>query len=245
MTQERRKGQEEELSRAMVVVAHADDAEYGCSGTVAKWCSQGWEVVYVICTDGSKGGSEREVSQEQLGSIRRGEQINAGRVLGLSDVVFLDHEDSMLQPTLGLRRDIAREIRRYRPDVVVCPYPMRNLDGGWGIGHPDHLAAGEAALAAIFPTARDHMTFPELLEDGLEPHKVAEAWIMGHPEPDTWIDVTDHLDTAIEALLAHASQVNGREPDAVGRLMRRWRRERAVGKGMQYAEAFKRITFRR
>ena len=244
MTQERRKGQEEELSRAMVIVAHADDAEYGCSGTVAKWCAEGWEVVYVLCTDGSKGSSDREVSQEQLSGIRRDEQLGAGRVLGLLDVVFLDHEDSMLQPTMELRRDIAREIRRYQPDVVVCQYPMRNLDGGWGIGHPDHLAAGEAALAAIFPTARDHMTFPELLEQGFEPHKVAEVWIMGHPEPDVWIDVTDHLDTAIDALLAHSSQVNGREPDQVGDMMRRWRRERAVGKGMQYAEAFRRITFR-
>ena len=245
MTQDRREGKDEEFSRAMVVVAHADDAEYGCSGTVAKWCAQGWEVVYVLCTDGSKGSSDREISQEELSEIRRKEQLDAGRVLGLSDVVFLDHEDSMLQPTLELRRDIAREIRRHRPDIVLCPYPMRDLDGGWGVGHPDHLAAGEAALAAVFPTARDHMTFPELLAEGLEPHKVAEVWIMGHPEPDIWVDVTEHLDKAIEALMAHTSQVDGDEPERVGAMMRRWRRERAVGKGMQYAEAYRRIPFRR
>ena len=235
----------EKFTRGMVIVAHADDAEFGCSGTVAKWCSEGWEVVYVLCTDGSKGSSDREITGEELSRIRRQEQVNAGKVLGLKDVVFLDYEDSMLEPSLELRRDIAREIRRHQPDIVVCMYPMRNLDGGWGVGHPDHLAAGEAALSAIFPTARDHMTFPELLDAGLEPHKVAEAWIMGHPEPDIWVDVTAHTDTAVKALVRHESQTDGRSEDDMRERMREWRRRQAVGKGMRYAEAFKRITFRR
>ena len=236
--------QKNELSSAMVVVAHADDAEYGCSGTVARWCSEGREVVYVLCTDGSKGSSDREMTQRGLSRIRREEQRKAGEVLGLKDVVFLDHEDSMLQPTLELRRDIAREIRRHTPDLVITNHPMRNLDGGWGVGHPDHLAAGEAALSAVFPAARDHMTFPELLEEGLEPHKVAEAWIMGHPEPDVWVDVTDHIDTSVNALLAHRSQVNDWTEEEAHKHMRDWRRRQAEGKGMQYAERFKRITFR-
>ena len=170
---------------------------------------------------------------------------NAGKVLGLTDVVFLDHEDSMLQPTLELRRDIAREIRRYRPDVVICQYPMRTLDGGWGVGHPDHLAAGEATLSAVFPVARDHMTFPDLLKAGLEPHKVAEVWIMGHPEPDIWMDVTDHMDTSVKAIMSHETQMEGRDEELVGGLMREGRRRAAQGKGMQYAESFKRINFRR
>ena len=237
--------QENEFSRGMVVVAHADDAEYGSSGTVAKLRSEGWEFVYVLCTDGSKGSSDREITSEELVSTRRQEQINAGKVLGLKDVVFLGYEDSMLQPTLELRRDIAREIRRHRPDVVICSYPLRNLDGGWGVGHPDHLAAGEATLAAVFPTARDHMTFPELLEEGLEPHKVAEVWVVGHPEPDHWVDVTKHFDTSVKALMQHASQIDGRTEEAVSKSMREWRRQRAIGKGMQYAEAFKRINFGR
>ncbi|MDP6401935.1 MAG: PIG-L family deacetylase [SAR202 cluster bacterium] len=237
--------QDQEFTRGMVVVAHADDAEYGCSGTVAKLCAEGWEMVYVLCTDGSKGSSDREITQEELVRIREGEQIEAGKVLGLKDVVFLRNEDSMLQPTLELRKDIAREIRRYRPDVVITTHPVRSLDGGWGIGHPDHMAAGEAALAAVFPTARDHMTYPDLLEDGLEPHKVAEVWIMGHPEPDTWVDVTEHIDTSIKALLSHDSQVNGHSPEETANMMREWRRKRAEGKGMQYAEAFKRIPMRR
>ena len=237
--------QEDKFSRGMVVVAHADDAEFGCSGTVAKLCSEGWDMVYVMCTDGSKGSSDREITREELVRARREEQINAGKVLGLADVAFLDHEDSLLQPTLELRRDIAREIRRHRPDVVICPYPMRTLDGGWGVGHPDHLAAGEAALAAVFPTARDHLTFPELIEAGFEPHKVAEVWIMSHPQPDLWIDVTDHIDTSVRSLMRHVSQMDGRTEEWAGERMREWRRKTAVGKGMQYAEAFKRITFRR
>ena len=227
----------------MVVVAHADDAEFGCSGTVAKWCREGWEVVYVLCTDGSKGSSDREVTQEQLASTRKREQLSASKVLGLKDVVFLDFEDSMLQPTLDLRRSIAKEIRHHKPDVLICPYPLRNLDGGWGVGHPDHLAAGEAALSAVFPTARDHMTFPELLEAGFEPHKVAEVWLMGHPEPDVWVDVTADIDTSIKALSEHASQMNGRGAEELGEMMRDWKRRRAVGKGIQYAETFRRIRF--
>lgn len=238
--------QEQEFNRAMVVVAHADDAEYGCSGTVAKWCAYGWKVVYVICTDGSKGGSDREMTQERLSAIRREEQTNAGKVLGIADVAFLDYEDSKLEPTLDLRRDIAREIRRHRPDVLVCPYPMRNLDGaGWGVGHPDHLAAGEAALSAVFPTARDHMTFPEMLEEGLEPHKVAEVWVMGHPQPDHWVDVTDHMDTSARALAQHVSQIGERSVDELAEMMRRGRRDRAIGKGMQYAEGFRKIVYGR
>ena len=237
--------EEREFSRGMVVVAHADDAEFGCSGTVAKWCREGWEVVYVLCTDGSKGSSDREITGRELSSIRRQEQINAGKVLGLKDIAFLDHEDSMLQPTLELRRDIAREIRRYRPDVLICTYPLRNLDGGWGVGHPDHLAAGEAALAAVFPTARDHMSFPDLLEQGLEPHKVAEVWVMSHPEPDLWIDVTKDMDTSVKALAQHVSQMDGRSEEETAKFMREWRRSRAEGKGMQYAESFRRIIFER
>lgn len=238
-------GVDKEFWRGMVVVAHADDAEFGCSGTVAKLCAAGWEMVYVMCTDGSKGSSDREITQRQLASIRRKEQQNAGKTLGLKDVVFLDYEDSMLQPTLALRKDIAREIRRYKPDVLITMYPMRNLDGGWGVGHPDHMAAGEAALQAVFPTARDHMTFPDLLEAGFEPHKVAEVWIIGHPQPDLYVDVTQHMDTSVAALMQHKSQMNGRDEAWASEMMRRWRRERGVGKGIQYAEAFKRIEFRR
>ncbi len=237
--------EEQGYSSGMVVIAHADDAEYGCSGTVAKLCADGWEMTYVLCTDGSKGSSDREVTEAELSETRRVEQIEAGKALGLKDVAFLGYPDSYLQPTLEVRRDIAREIRRHKPDVVICQYPTRILDGGWGVGHPDHMAAGEATLSAVFPTARDHMTFPELLEEGLEPHKVAEVWIMGHPEPDIFVDVTEHLDTAVKALAAHTSQTGGQSYEELLPRMREWRRGRSVGKGMLYSESFKRISFRR
>ncbi len=147
--------------RAMVVVAHADDAEWGCAGTVAKWCAEGWEVVYVLCTDGSKGSEDPEMTSGRLVEIRKQEQLDAGKVLGLKDIVFLGYEDSMLEPTLELRRDIAREIRRHRPDVLICMNPVRSVDGEGYLGHPDHFASGEAALSAVFPSSRDRLTFPE------------------------------------------------------------------------------------
>ena len=230
--------QDETYRRGMVVVAHADDAEWGCAGTVAKWCAEGWEVVYVLCTDGSKGSADPEVTSEALVKIREEEQRQAGKVLGLRQVVFLGYEDAMLVPSLELRRDIAREIRRYRPDVVICMSPVRNLSGDGYLGHPDHFAAGEAAMSAIFPTARDRLTFPELLQDGLEPHKVREVWVMDHHEADQYVDVTDYMNIAIEALKQHQSQVS---EDNAGTHMRQWRGRTGEKVGVQYAEKFKRF----
>ena len=238
MTQET---EQEPYRRGMVVVAHADDAEFGCSGTVAKWCKEGMEVVYVIVTDGSKGTSERGITPEQLGKMRRQEQEYAGKILGLKDMVFLGYLDGYLQPTLELRRDIAREIRRYRPDILITTNPVRTLTGSNYIGHPDHFAAGEAALGAVYPAARDHLTFPELLVEGLEPHNVREVLITGHDKPDKWIDVTETIDTGIQALKAHASQIRDRE---VEERMREWRREAGKDHGMEYAEAFKQFILR-
>ena len=238
--------QKDGFTRGMVVVAHPDDAEFGCSGTVAKWCSEGWEVVYVMCTDGSKGTSDREISTEDLARIRKQEQIEAGKVLGLKDIVFLGYVDGVLQPTIELRRDIAREIRRHRPDVLICSYPQRNLSGmGGGGSHPDHMASGEAALSAVFPAARDPLAFPELLAQGLEPHKVAEVWVMGSPEPDLWVDITEHIDASIKALMQHKSQVGHWTEEQAGERVREGKRRSAGGRGMLYADSYRRITFRR
>lgn len=230
--------QKEQYRRGMVVVAHADDAEWGCSGTVARWCAQGWEVVYVLCTDGSKGTDDPEITSEELVKVRRQEQLSAGKVLGLRDVVFLGYEDSMLQPTLELRRDIAREIRRYQPDVLICMGPVRQLTGSGYVGHPDHFASGEAALSAVFPTARDRLTFPELLEEGLGPHRVREVWIMEHDNADMYVDVTDYIETSIAALKEHRSQVTEEEAD---KYMRQWRSRIGEKVGFKYAEGFKRF----
>ena len=222
----------------MVVVAHADDAEYGCSGTVAKWCAEGWEVVYVVCTDGSKGSSDPTMTVDRLVKVRREEQQNAGKVLGLQDVVFLGYEDSMLEPSLALRRDIAREIRRYKPDVLICPNPIRQLNSNEWWDHPDHFAAGEGAMAAVFPTARDRLTFPELLEEGLEPHKVREVWVMWQEDADIYVDVTDYIEVAVQALAQHKTQVGDDDLD----FDIKDERSRAGEKvGFQYAEAYKRF----
>ena len=232
--------QQEPYRRAMVVVAHADDAEFGCSGTVVKWVQEGMEVVYVIVTDGSKGIEDRGISSETRDKMRQQEQRDAGKILGLKDVVFLGYPDAYLQPTLEVRRDITREIRRHKPDVLITTNPTRQLTGTGYIGHPDHFAAGEAALSAVFPAARDHLTFPELLEEGLEPHKVREVLITGHDQPDKWIDVTDSIDTAVEALLAHTSQLGQEAADRV----REWKREAGKEHGSEYAEAFKSFILR-
>ena len=223
--------------RAMVVVAHPDDAEWGCAGTVAKWCAEGWEVVYVLCTDGSKGSEDPEMTSGRLVEIRKQEQLNAGKVLGLKDIVFLGYEDSMLEPTLELRRDIAREIRRHRPDVLICMNPVRSVDGEGYLGHPDHFASGEAALSAVFPSSRDRLTFTELLREGLEPHKVKEVWMMFHGDTaDNFVDVSAYMDTAVDALKQHQTQVS--EEDAeVG--MRQWRNSTGQKVGFEFAEAFK------
>ncbi len=229
---------EEQYRRGMVVFAHADDAEYGCSGTVAKWCGEGWEVVYVVCTDGSKGSSDPNMSADRLVEIRREEQRNAGKVLGLRDVVFLGYQDSMLEPSLALRRDIAREIRRHKPDVLICGSPIRHLGRGGWLDHPDHFAAGEAAMSAVFPTARDRLTFPELLEEGLEPHKVREVWVPWGEDPDYYVDVTDYIEVGIQALKQHRTQVGD---DNSGSAVREGRRRTGEKVGFKYAESFKRF----
>ncbi len=232
--------QEDSYERAMVVFAHPDDAEFGCSGTVAHWALHGMEVVYVQCTDGSKGTSDRNITSEELVEIRRQEQVAAARVLGVKEVVFLNYPDAYLQPTLELRRDIARQIRIHRPDIVICQNPVRTFSGDRGVGHPDHLAAGEATLSAVYPTARDHLTFPEMLAEGLEPHKVKELFIMMGGEPDRWVDVSDSIDTAIEAIKQHKSQIGDRD---VGQRVREGRRRIGEPHGFAYGEGFKRIRF--
>jgi len=221
----------------MVVVAHPDDAEWGCSGTVAKWCREGWEVVQVICTDGSKGSDDPNVSSEQLVETRRAEQSEAARILGVKAVEFLNFPDSYLTPSLELRKDIARAIRKHKPDILICANPNRDLTQGFYIGHPDHQAAAEAALCAAFPTARDRLTYPDMLEEGLLPHKVREVWVMLGPERgDHFNEIPEEdMETAARALHAHVSQV----PSDAGERVREWKKRTGQDKGMEYAEAFR------
>ncbi len=234
--------QEQPFRRGMVIMAHPDDAEWTCAATVAKWCSDGWEVVYVLCTDGSKGSDDPNMTSEQLVKIREEEQLEAGRVLGLKDVVFLRYPDSHLEPTMDLRKDLAREIRRHRPDVVITENPVRGINDHVYAGHPDHLAAGEATLSAVFPTARDRLTFPDLLDEGFEPHKVKEVWIPGGEEgSDLFIDVAEHMTTAVKALKAHRSQVS---EEVANKYFSQGRADTGKRAGLEYAEAFRCIKMR-
>lgn len=228
----------DEIQRVLVVFAHPDDAEFGSAGASARLANEGKEVFYAVTTDGSKGSSDPAITREELIKIRQQEQCAAARIIGVKDVTFLGFEDGVLEPTIALRRAVTACIRRYRPDVVICPTPERNLSMNLFVQHPDHLATGEAALSSIYPSARDRLTFPELLAEGLEPWKVREIWITGTGNPDYFVDITNTIETKISALRAHASQVGHRD---VGEFIPERARQLGQEQGMEYAEAFRRI----
>ena len=206
-------------TRVAVIVAHPDDAEFSCAGTVARWTSEGREVTYVLLTSGDKGSADPAVTPEMLVATREAEQRAACAVLGVKDVVFLRRSDATLVPDLDLRRDIARVIRQLRPDVVICQDPTVQFVGTGYLNHPDHRAAGQATLDAVYPAARDRMTFPELLAEGLEPHKVREVYVTGTQEANIWVDITDHYETKVASLRAHASQMGDWDPSP---MVREW-----------------------
>ena len=232
--------QEPDIRRAMVIVAHPDDAEFASAGTVARWTREGREVIYVLCTSGDKGTSDRDLCPAQLAEIRRVEQRNACRVLGVEEVVFLGYEDGLLVSSLELRKDLVRQIRKYKPDAVLCPDPTSRWYGQQYLNHPDHRAAGDAALDAVYPSARDPHVFPELLAEGLEPHKVREVYIFSRDNADLWIDISETIDLKVVALHQHVSQIGDRHDQVDG-----WVREGAArvaeGQDMQYAESYKYI----
>lgn len=228
----------DEIKRVLVVFAHPDDAEFGSAGTTAKMSAQGKEVFYAVATDGSKGSSDPEMSTERLIEIRQKEQRDAAAIIDVKDVEFLNFEDGLLEPSMELRKAITASIRRYKPDVVIAPSPERNLATGVFVQHPDHLATGEAAIAAVYPCARDRMTFPDLLARGLEPHVVRELWVVGTGAPDFFVDIKDTIDTKVRALQAHASQVDGRQ---VNEFVPQRARQLGEEHDMEYAEGFRRI----
>ncbi|NWG19959.1 MAG: PIG-L family deacetylase [Chloroflexi bacterium] len=231
---------------ALVTMAHPDDAEFGCGGAVAAWVRDGWEVHYVVCTDAASGGPDEaiDVSQEarrRITELRKAEQRQACHILGVASVTFLDYHDGLLQPTLELRRDLVRLMRQYRPTRVVCQSPVRTWRPVYTIGrhHPDHLAAGEATLAALYPAAQNPWDFPELLAEGLAPHKVREVLVIGAPEPNFAVDITSTIDVKLAALRAHDSQVGARFAEIESRL-RKLAADLGEPHGMQYAEVFHR-----
>ncbi|MGH3868490.1 MAG: PIG-L deacetylase family protein [Pseudonocardiaceae bacterium] len=195
------------VQRVLVVAAHPDDVDFGSAGTIATWTEAGLEVSYCIVTNGDAGGHDPQVPRSAISVIRQDEQRKAAAVLGVTDVEFLGYPDGQLMVSVELRRDITRVIRRARPDRMVIPSPQRNLRH-LHVSHPDHQAAGEAALCAIYPDARNPFAHPELLaEEGLEAHIVPEVWVMSTDDrADHYVDITDTFDRKIAALRAHASQ---------------------------------------
>ena len=230
---------DEEVSRILVVTAHPDDVDFGLAGTVATWTDQGIEVIYCVVTDGDAGGFDPSVPRTEIPSIRRAEQEAAAKVVGVSDVRFLGYPDGRLMVSLDLRRDIAREIRRVQPQRVVCQSPERNWQRIYA-SHPDHMAAGEAAICAVYPDARNEFTFTELLRDeGLGAHAVPETWVMGSPQPDHFVDITATIDRKIAAIRAHESQMT--DADAMEERVRGWTAMTAKAGGLpegRHAEAF-------
>jgi len=206
-------------SRALVVTAHPDDVDFGAAGTVATWVAAGVEVAYCIATDGDAGGSDRSVGRADMARLRREEQRAAAAELGVTDITFLGYPDGRLTPTIELRRDVSRVVRRFRPERLVCQSPERNWER-IGSSHPDHLATGEAAVCAAYPDARNPFAHPELLLEGLEPHSVSEVWLMASPRANRAVDITGVFGRKVSALCCHESQI-AREVDLEARL-RRW-----------------------
>ena len=195
-----------EIERVLVVTAHPDDLDFGATGTIAQWTAKGIEVSYCICTNGDQGGEDPSVPRADMPKIRKREQIEAGKVLGVTNIEFLNHRDGWLTPTIELRKQIVREIRKTKPQRMLIQSPERNWDRLFS-SHPDHMAAGEAAIQAVYPDARNAFAFEELLKDeGLEPWRVREVWVMSHNTPDHFIDITETFDKKLAALNAHISQ---------------------------------------
>ena len=228
----------DQTKRVLIVTAHPDDVDFGAAGTVANWTDAGVEVAYCIVTDGDAGGFDPSVPRGNIAGIRRTEQIAAAKELGVDEVRFLGYPDGRLEVSLDLRRDISREVRRWRPDVVVTQSPQRDFRSVYG-SHPDHLAAGEAAICAVYPDSRNPFVFTELLDEGFEPHTVRQVWVMSAQAPDRFVDTTQQFDRKIAALLRHESQHS--DPEGMRVRVRSWNAALAATGGLpegSLAEAF-------
>lgn len=229
----------DEFSPVLVVTPHPDDAESGAGGTIARWAKQGRKVVLVVCTNGDKGTSDRSAKPADLVKIREEEQRQAADVLGIAEVVFLRFPDQGLEDCTEFREKLVRQIRIHRPETVITVDPYRRY-----IRHRDHFMCGRVTLDAVFPYARDHLTYPEHLQEGLEPHRVREVYMWGSEEPDTFLDITETFSTKMDALYCHASQMKWRREEREAD----WRQRYAdIGKkvGVLLAEPFKRLDVRR
>lgn len=230
---------DDEVERVLVVTAHPDDVDFGSAGTIASFVDAGIEVSYCICTDGDAGGFDPAVPRSEIPGIRRREQTAAAKAVGVTDIRWLGYSDGSLSPSFDLRRDISRVIRQVRPQRVLTHNPGYD----WArmpAAHPDHRAAGEAAVNAVYPDARNPFTHVELLRDEqLEAWTVRELWLMGHPQADHAVDITDAFDRKLDALRAHESQTA--HLDSLEPMLREWAAGNAAAQGLpegRLAEAY-------
>lgn len=219
----------------LVITAHPDDAEYGMAGSVARWVRDGKSVAYVICTSGEKGTSDRSIRPEDLARIREKEQQSAADVLGVRSVDFLHYPDQGLEDTPGMRKHIVRLLRTYRPHTVATTDPYRRY-----IWHRDHRIIGQVVLDAVFPFARDHAAYPDLLEQGVEPHKVRELLFFGTKDTNYYVDITDTYEIKLAALKCHDTQMREQNLEQLHeRLLKRFKTFGEKG-GYTLAEGFHR-----
>ncbi|MEW5718712.1 MAG: PIG-L deacetylase family protein [Chloroflexota bacterium] len=225
--------------RVMAISAHPDDQEFTVAGTLAKWARAGSEIVTVCITSGDAGSNEKtdpDMAKHKLALIREEEQRNACRVLGIAHVEFLHYPDGTLQPTLELRRDLTRLIRKHKPEVVVCGDPTVRFYGNSYMNHPDHRVAADVALDAVFPSAGTRFIFPELLAEGFEPHEVKKVFVHGSEKGETYIDIRAVLDVKIAALKEHKSQLGDWDPSE---MIREWAKDEGKERGLEAAESFR------
>jgi LmbE family N-acetylglucosaminyl deacetylase len=224
---------------AVSIHAHPDDQEFTVAGLLARWVQAGCEVISVIVTDGAAGSNDptRDDSfKPEMTRLREVEQSSANAVIGVRETVFLRYPDGTLEPTLELRHDLTRVIRKYKPEAVVTGDPQGVFYGNGYINHPDHRAAAQAALYAVFPSSETRLIFSDLLKEGLEPHKVKRLYVHGSEHSDTWVDISATLDIKIAALKKHVSQLLDWDPE---KMIREWAAEEAKDHGLEYAEAYK------
>ncbi len=224
---------------AMAIHAHPDDQEFTIAGTLAKWARAGCDIVTVLITSGDAGSNDKteaNLTKQDLARIREDEQRRACTVLGVKHVEFLHYADGTLQPTIELRRDLTRLIRKYKPDAVICGDPTVRFYGNSYMNHPDHRVAADVTLDAVFPSAGTKFIFPELRDEGFEPHEVKQVFIHGSEKPETFIDISSVIDVKIAALKEHHSQIHDWDP---GEMLKEWAKEEGKARGLEYAEAYR------
>lgn len=227
--------------RALVVIAHPDDAEFGAGGTIAAWAAAGTETRYIVLTDGAAGSSDPTMTRERLVALRADEQRAACAALGVRDVTFLGYHDGYLEATIEARRKVAAEIRRHQPEVVLTTNPDLRWTSRGTVNHPDHRAAGDLVLHSINPAASSRLWDMSLLDEGLEPWDVSELWLMSFGTGPHHVDVTATFERKIAALRCHASQLGEWDPQE---RMRAMAAERGREIGVELAEAFTVLRFR-